>query len=265
MKIIFDPFASEFKATPSLDKILILKELFYCGLQPVLINSLYKKYCIDSSNDDLFEDLGLALLNICSDIHNIDLTQLDNNVPSLWFDKKLECRNNVEEFEVVIDSVQQASESFQKRLLDEAELVMRTRLIFLDYSSQNPGTKIINNKNKFSDDVVNDILAEFDTFETNDLKKRTFQVEDFAADSLEKHDTAYKEYMETSAENLIQYIENMDIDNLVKTNMFFGNLENILNAKKNPKKWLYETVCKNRQMYRALKKVKDDIPFQWSY
>ncbi|MGC9312454.1 MAG: hypothetical protein ACP5IA_07145 [Sediminispirochaetaceae bacterium] len=57
---------------------------------------------------------------------------------------------------------------------------------------------------------------------------------------------------------LIDSIENLDIEKLKTLLYFFGNLDNILDAKTVPKKWLYEKAGYHRRLKRALDKLREN-------
>lgn len=258
LKHIFakDMYSSE-KLT-SEKKMLIIKELFFCELDPLIIDKIYRKQCMEANRTDLYQEMGEELLQILNDLSEEDLSTINIQDPTLWSQANGEKVKYVFSHEAIINVIANNPDI----LRNNNDLIIKRRLIYKDYCFNNRDMVIIRNEDSLFDKIDERLIQEEQNLNT-DIKKRTFQVEDTIEALKKEFDPKYKKEKELEAATLLEAIENLQIEKLKSFPYFFGNIENIIESKKDPKKWFYEKACQNRQLYRELKKLKDDIPFYW--
>lgn len=179
LKTFFDPFSEEFKNTPALEKILELKELFYCGVEPILLNTIYKKFCKDEHYEELLEDFGYSLLELIKSVSEEDLSNLDIHEPANWYKGNEDNLQTVEVHTAVEGTLEMMSEETHKQLIKQTNLFVRKRLTFLSYSLNNPKVKLIRNYDPVFDKIDDELLKHVESYET-DIKARAWTIQKLA-------------------------------------------------------------------------------------
>lgn len=238
----FDPFSVEFKVMPIEQKMLILKELFYCKIEPVLLGLLYRSFCVQYMHDDLYADFGHALLEILKGASVEDISSLDIHRPQNWYRGTGDTPPTMESHEVIVRVLDMMFPEFQIQLLDHKDLLMRKRLIYLNYTKDSNNVYITPNQDPLFDQIDEELLRRVETIES-DVKMRygtiSLLVEDIHDELVPEH----KKERLALAELLYKSIENMDTGTLKGLPMFRNtDIDHFVDIKKYPKKWLYSCV-----------------------
>lgn len=241
-KTFFDPFGEEFKEMPTKRKMLILRELFYCGVEPILLRALYGDYCVQYMQEDLYKDFGQALLEILKDVSADDLASLDIHQPQNWYRGTGENPSTIESHEVIVMELEGMLPELHEQLIHEKDLLIRKRLMYLHRTKDNKTVYIVPNKDSVFDKIDDELLRRVETFEP-DVKLRYGTIRLLAEDIHDEIDPEHKKERIALAELLYKAIENMDTETLKGLPMFHDSaIDHFVDIKKYPKKWLYSCI-----------------------
>lgn len=256
LKALFDPHSTEFHDITPLKKILILKELFFCGFEPILLSTFYKTFCKEENDEEMFEDFGHGLLEIIKSVAEENLSKLNIHDPANWYKGKKENPSTIDIHTVIQNILGEMSSELHKQLIEGKNNLIRKRLILLDYSLKYQSSKIVRNADPLFDQIDEELISRVDTYEKRDIKARYIAIEELVEDLHDEFDPEYKENKIEYAKTLVENIENLNIRELQKLNNFAGyNLENIIRAKKKPKEWLYSKISP-WEISREIDKIK---------
>lgn len=238
LSTFFDPFSPEFTSMSTHRKLLILRELFYCGIEPILLRTFYRMYCIEYMHEDLYTDFGQALLEIIKAITVEDLATLNIHQPQNWYGGKEEPPFPERSHETIISVLEGMMPDFHERLKRQKDLLIRRRLVY----SQRTNHLIVPNDDPVLDQIDEELLRRVETFEP-DVKARYGTVELLAEDIHDELDPEHKRKRLELAQLLYESIENLDLETLKELPMFRQrNIEHFVDIKKYPKKWLYSEI-----------------------
>lgn len=235
LKTFFDPFSSEFASKPTRRKMLILRELFYCGIEPVYVNSLYRRFCADHGQEDLYIDFGHALLEILKAVSADDLASLDIHDPHNWYRGKEAPSIRESSHQAILRVLESIPPDFHERLKSQTDLLIRRRLVY----SQRTNMLIVPNEDPVLDQIDEELLRWVETIEP-DVKARYGTIRLLAEDIHDELDPEHKRKRLEQARLLYEAIENLDLGTLKELPMFqHRSIEHFVDIKKDPKKWLY--------------------------
>ena len=235
LSTFFDPFSSGFASMPTQRKLLILRELFYCGIEPVYLNTFYRKFCTEYGEDSLYAGFGHALLDILKAVSVDDLASLDIHDPQHWYRGKEDPSVHESSHQAIIMVLESMSPEFHERLKSQKDLLVRRRLVY----SQRTNMLIVPNDDPVLDQIDEDLLRRVETFEP-DLKIRYGTIQLLAEDIHDELDPGHKKERLELTQLLYEAIENLDIETLKTLPVFkHSNIEHFVDIKKDPKKWLY--------------------------
>jgi hypothetical protein len=234
----FDPFSPEFKSMPTQRKMLVLREFFYCGIEPLLLKTVYKGFCRQYHHEELYDDLGHALLEIIKDVSVEDLSQLDIHQSQNWYKGKDEDARPETTHQAITMVLEGMMPDFHERLISQKDLLVRRRLVY----SQRTNILIVPNQDPLLDQIDEELLRRVETFEP-DMKARYGTIELSIEDIHDELDPEHKKKRLELAQLLYESIENLDLETLKRLPMFQGSrIEHFVDIKKYPKKWLYSIV-----------------------
>lgn len=234
----FDPFAPEFKSMPTQRKMLILQELFYCRIDPILLSLTYKMFCRKYNHEELYNDFGHALLEILKSVSADDLVTLDIHNPQNWYRGEKDNPLSESAHEATVMVLDGMHDDFQERLMGEKDLLVKKRMVY----SQRTNIMIVPNEDPILDQVDEELLRRADTFNP-DVKARFGDVRLLAEDIHDELDPENKRKRLELALQLYESIESLDLETLKKLPMFERErVEHFVDIKKDPKKWLYSCV-----------------------
>ena len=167
----FDPFSVEFKAMPIEQKMLILKELFYCKIEPILLVLLYRGFCVQYVHDDLYADFSHALLEILKGASAEDISSLNIHQPQNWYRGTGDKLPVMESHEVIVSVLDMMFPEFHTQLLDHKDLLIRKRLIYFNYTNNSNNAYIVPNQDPLFDQIDEELLRRVETIEP-DVKMR---------------------------------------------------------------------------------------------
>lgn len=240
---LFDPLDSTFKETPTRQKVLEFKEYFFCGISPTVLNTLYKHFCKAENKQDLYEDLGYALLEIINGIAPEDVTDLDIHDPANWYKGENSDPHTMNIHFAIKYTLMNMSSDLHQQLIDQPDNLIRKRLVLMNHSLEKREIKIVKNTDPVFDQIDEELLSRVDIYDKEDMKARYIAIEELVEDLHDEFDPAYKKQKQEYAQKLITCIEEMNVEELKNMREFSSyNLENILKAKKKPKEWLYSKV-----------------------
>lgn len=233
---VFDPFHDDFKTTTPNQKILILKEYFYCGVTPKLLDLAYRLI----SRQEEYRDIAHALLEIISSVSEKDLSAIDIHSPENWNTKSGENLHSISIHEAIILTLQNMSPELHGELIKQDDMLMRRRLLYQSHRQGDWHSIIIPNTDPILDKVDEELIRRVATYDRVD-KLRFDEIEDLAEDL---HDEANPEHKTNKIEHvkrLIVDIEALNIEAL-KQYAYFRNsdIEHFIDIKKYPIKYLYE-------------------------
>ena len=238
LSTFFDPFAPEFTSLSTQRKLLMLRELFFCGIEPVFLNAFYRIYCVEYMHEDLYTDFGQALLEIIKTVSVDDLSELDIHRPQNWYKGKKGSLLTEKSHEVILMVLEGMLSDFHERIKNQKDLLIRRRLVY----SQRTNIMIVPNDDPVLDQVDEELLRRVETFET-DVKVRYGTIPLLAEDIHDDLDPEHKRKRLELAQLIYESIENLDLETLKELPMFQRrDIEHFVSIKKYPKNWLYNEV-----------------------
>jgi hypothetical protein len=238
----FDPFSEEFLSMPVQRKLLVLRELFYCKVEPILLSTLYRMYCIQYRHDDLYADFGQALLEIIKSVTGEDVSLLDIHNPRNWFKGKEENTYSETAHDATIWVLEEMMPELQEQLIAQKDPLIRKRLVYFNRTENSGSILIVPNKDPLLDKVDEELLQRVDVIEP-DVKMRYGEIQLMAEDIYDVLDPEHKKERIALAELLYKSIENMDLETLKELPMYSNaNVDHFVDIKLDPKKWLYGCV-----------------------
>lgn len=242
LRTFFDPFSEEFKSMPTQRKVLILRELFYCGIEPILLSTLYRIHCVDSRHEDLYKDFGQALLEILKSVSVDDLSSLDIHQPQNWYRGKEVDTHPETTHQATIMVLEGMLPDFHERLKSQQDPLIRKRLVYFERTGTSNTMLIVPNQDPVLDQVDEELLRRVETFEL-EVKDRYGTIRLLVEDIHDELDPEHKKERLALAQLLFESIENMDIETLKTLPMFRRtDIDHFVDIKTDPKKWLYSTV-----------------------
>lgn len=234
----FDPFAPEFKSMPTQRKMLILQELFYCAIDPILLSLTYKMFCREYNHEELYNDFGHALLEVLKSVSADDLVTIDIHNPQNWYRGEKDNPLSESAHEATVMVLDGMHADFQERLIQQEDPLIRQRMVY----TQRTNILIRPNDDPILDQIGEELLRRVETFEP-DVKVRYGDVRLLASDIHDELDPENKRKRLGLAQLLYESIESLDLETLKKLPMFEGErVEHFVDTKKDPKKWLYSRV-----------------------
>lgn len=252
LKTFFDPFSSKFKQMSIKQKLLILYELFYCGIEPILLSSIYCSFCKEWNYDELHVDFGQALLEIIKLTSKEDTQSINIHNPKNWYRGKNNSSYVEEAHDAIIMVLEIMGEEFHKRLKKEKNILIRKRLIF----TQRTSVLIGPNQDKIFDQIDEELLRRVNSIEP-DVKARIGSIRLLAEDIHDELDPKHKEERLALAQLIYKSIETLDLDTLRNLSEFKNlNIDHFVDIKKYPKDWLYKSIY-NLALRRDLDKIRN--------
>ena len=239
----FDPFSVEFKSMPTKRKLLVLKELFYCGVEPILLSTLYRMFCIEYMHDDLYTDFGQALLEILKSVTAEDLASLDIHDPRNWYRGKKPQDHPGTVHEATICVLEMMNPELQARLSNESDPLTRKRLVFFNWTGNSKNIGIVPNEDPVLNQVDEELLKRVNSIDP-DVKCRYGEIWLMAEDIQDELDPKHKQERLALAELIYRSVEAMDLATL-KTLPMYSDAERVdhfVDIKIHPKEWLYSCV-----------------------
>lgn len=166
-RALFDPNSDEFKRMTIKQKMLTLRELFYCGIKPMTLNQMYKTFCVEAYNN-YYYSFPEALLEIISILSADDLVSLDIHDPQNWCSRNRKNSITQESHELIVSTLEGMNYSLLAQLIKTKDLIMRKRLIYFNNIINNKNNlNIVPNQNPILDQVDEELLRRVETFEPN--------------------------------------------------------------------------------------------------
>ena len=247
---LFDPFHDDFKTTPN-QKILILKEYFYCGVTPKLLDIAYRRI----SRQEEYRDIAHALLEIIYSVSENDLSAIDIHSPENWNTNLEENLHRITVHEAIILTLQNMSPELHTELIKQDDMLVRRRLLYQSNRISNWHNMVIPNVDPILDKVDEELIRRVATYD-RDVKLRLDEIEDLAEDL---HDEANPEHKTNKIEHvkkLIVDIETINIEALKQYSYFKNSdIEHFIDIKKYPIKYLYE-ILHPRAITREIRRQK---------
>lgn len=242
LSTFFDPFSAEFSAMPTSRKMLVLKELFYCGVEPILLHATYQLYCKQYMHDDLYTDFGHALLEILNSVTAEDLASLDIHDPRNWYRGDNSNEHPETAHEATVFVLESMDAELQARLTNESDPLIRKRLVFCNRTGNSNNIMIIPNQDPVLDHVDEELLKRAESID-HDVKRRYGEIWLMADDIYDELDPKHKEERLALAELIYRSVETMDLETL-KTLPMYRNarVDHFVDIKIHPKEWLYSCV-----------------------
>jgi len=242
LSTFFDPFSEEFLEMPTQRKILILKELFFCKVEPVLLSAMYRLYCDQYMHEDLYTDFGQALLEILKAVNVEDLLELDIHDPSNWYPGKEVNPLRETSNQATIMVLEGMMPELHEQLKAQKNLLMRKRLVYFNLVGNSKSILIVPNEDPVLDQVDEELLKRVDSIEP-DVKQRYGEIQLMAEDIHDELDPEHKKERLALAELLYKSIESMDLETLKTLPMYRNSdVDHFVDIKLDPKKWLYSCV-----------------------
>ncbi len=183
---LFDPYDPFFQDTPTREKLLQLKEYNFCGVPPIIFNLNYRSFCIEEGKQEIYNDLGQALLEIIDSITVEDVSNLDIHDLSNWYKGKEENPKTVKIHFVIKNTLAGMSAKLHQQLINQKDLLVRKRIILMHYSLNNREIKVVKNDNPIFDQIDKELLARIDTYDKNDEDSRSLSLEQLVWDLYEE-------------------------------------------------------------------------------
>ena len=255
LRHIFDLFNDTFKATDPQQKALILMEMFYCGIDPILLNKAYIDECKSFDRVEELQSYSHTLLELHRQFLESGHGNLDIHNPSLWFHGRTDANKTVPVHYVIKDYLQNPG-----RVPQQYHQPMLRRLIYKQWSSQHPDRQIVVNSSATYDAVDERLLQEFAP--STDYEPK-IDIDNAIEDYLCELDEDYRIRREQTAEDIAAAIEAVDIPALQTAWQIWQELNGAatpsnanfyqgLDAQKYPAKWLYKKVSRDPQLHRRL-------------
>ena len=238
----FDPFSEEFLAMSTQRKLLVLKELFFCRVEPILLSSLYRVYCDQYMYDDLYTDFGQALLEILKAVDVEDLFELDIHDPSNWYrGKETNTRPETSHLATIM-VLESMLPELHEQMKAQKDLLIRRRLVYFNRVGNSESVFIVPNEDSVLDKVDEELLKRVELIDP-DVKQRYGEIHLMAEDIQDELDPDHKKERLALAELLYKSIESMDLETLKALPMYRNSVvDHFVDIKLDPKKWLYSCV-----------------------
>lgn len=206
---LFDPYDPFFQDTPTREKLLQLKEYNFCGVSPITFNILYRAFCIEEGKQEIYNDLGQALLEIINSTTAEDVSNLDIHDLSNWYKGREENPKTVMIHFVIKNTLAGMDAKLHQQLIKQKDFLIRKRIILTHYSSDNREIKVVKNDNPIFDQIDEELLAGVDTYDKNDNDSRSFSLEQLVWGLYEKLSNQnivdplgwYNRYMDTESDS----------------------------------------------------------------
>lgn len=258
----FDPDSIEYNEMGSQQKLLILRELLFCGIGPDILYSYFTLYNQDDDYGGKGFNLGKILLKLLDDVSSEDISLIDNHNPIHWNRKDevpLAYKESVHG--AILWVLGGMHEDFHSELKKERSILVRKRLVFSHRVNASANIRIVPNYNPILDQVDDELLSRVDTMEP-DVKLRVNTIPLLAADIHDELDPENKEKRIALAELIYKAVEALDLETL-KTLSFYekSNIEHFVDIKVKPKEWLYNQVY-DLPLKRTLAEIRG-VEFHW--
>lgn len=235
---LFDPFHKDFITTTPEEKLLILKEYFYCGVKPKLLDMAYRLL----SRQEVYKDIAHALLEIIYSISENDLSNINIHSPENWNTKDEENSVRITTHEAIILTLQYMSPELHTELIKQDDMLVRRRLLYQSKRIDHRNKLVVPNVNPILDRVDEELIRRVATYD-RDVKLRLNEIEDLAEDLHDEEDPEHRKNKTEHVKQLIIDIEALNIEAL-KQYTYYKNsdIEHFVDIKKYPIKYLYETL-----------------------
>lgn len=248
---LFDPFHKDFITTTPEKKLLILKEYFYCGVKPKLLDMAYRLL----SRQEEYRDIAHALLEIIHSVSENNLSAIDIHSPENWNTKDEENSVRITTHEAIILTLQYMSPELHSELIKQDDMLMRRRLLYQSHRQGDWHNMVVPNVDPILDRVDEELIRRVATYNENE-KLRLNEIEDLAEDL---HDEANPEHKTNKIEHVKRLIVDIEAQNIeaLKQYAYFknSNIEHFIDIKKYPIKYLYE-ILHPRAIMREVRRQK---------
>jgi len=213
---------------------------------------------VDTYKREDIETRTMALEQLVWDLYE-DMSTLNIHDPLSWYNWYMGTEDNPHTNAihfVIRNTLVDMSSHLHQLLIDQNDNLIRTRLVLMHNSSKNSKIKVVKNADPLFDQIDEELLSRVGTLDKNDMKARHIALEELVEDLHDELDPAYKQQKQEHAQKLIACIEGLHVEELKTMSEFSSyNLENVLQAKKDPKEWLYSKV-KNWAINREVDKIR---------
>ena len=102
---LFDTQYQSDSEFPAEKKLLYIKELFFCGLEPLMLTAMYRQECIDFGKQDLFADMGTGVLSLIKKLFTSGLPELDIHNPRLWSQSDSDSPREIQVHDAIVQTI----------------------------------------------------------------------------------------------------------------------------------------------------------------
>jgi hypothetical protein len=241
LRALFDISSDQYKNMPDGQRMLILKELHYCGVDATFIAGLDLGSPLDQE-DMLREKFQLA----SSD----DFSSLDIHYPVNWCRQKpagyFHDRPHLDKsiwddsWRAIVGELELITPQLYRRLLDQPDIRVRKRLLYLNQTLEYPACWPFPNDESIMDAVEDKLLERMDAFPPEARDEYGF-IRIQAEDIHYELDPVYRDEKAKLARELYEAIEHMDVKALEPHSLLFYGARVVPREDQGPltKEWLY--------------------------
>ena len=242
LKVLFDSSYDQYRNIPVGQRMLILKELQYCGVDATFIAGLDLGSPLDQE-DMLREKFQLA----SSD----EFSSLDIHYPVNWCRQKpagyFHDRPNLDKsiwddsWRTIVSELELITPQLYRRLLDQPDIGVRKRLLYLNQTLEAPTYWPFPNDESIMDAVEDKLLERMDAFPPESREEYGL-IKIQAEDIRYELDPDYRDEQAKLARELYEAIERMDVKALEPHGLLFYAARVVPREDQGPltKEWLYK-------------------------
>ena len=264
---LFVPSSEPYKAMPVRQRMLIVKELMFCGLGSTSLESYLNSFTsLDAHTlQDIFESSSAP-----------EFSSLDIQHPLHWFrgqeagffhdQNTYGAREGGPSYRMIIEGLEVMTPQLFERLVTQPDTLMRKRLVYLEHSLTRPTIRIFPNEDPVMNEVEDRLLEQIGAYPP-DTRAGYGVVELLAEDIHSELDHEYRDKKSVLIRDLFNAIESLDVKVLERYRSRFRNARVVPKGQQeaSDKDWLYEqvwdlTIRKELSKLRGVKFILPPMP-----
>ena len=264
---LFVPSSEPYKAMPVRQRMLIVKELMFCGVGSTTLESYLNSF--KSLDAHILQEIFEASLSP-------EFSSLDIQHPLNWFrgqeagyfhDQNIyNAREGGPSYRMIIEGLEVMTPQLFERLVTQPDTLMRKRLVYLEHSLTRPTIRIFPNEDPVMNEVEDRLLEQIGAYPP-DTRAGYGVVELLAEDIRCELDHEYRDKKSVLIRDLFNAIESLDVKVLERYRSRFRNARVVPKGQQeaSDKDWLYEqvwdlTIRKELSKLRGVKFILPPMP-----
>ncbi|MFA5546299.1 MAG: hypothetical protein WDA14_11675 [Sphaerochaetaceae bacterium] len=241
---LFVPSSEPYKAMPVRQRMLIVKELMFCGVGSTTLESYLSSFTSldEQTIQEIFESSSTP-----------EFSSLDTQHPLNWFrgqeagffhDQNMcDAREGGPSYRMIIERLEVMTPQLFDRLVTQPDPLIRKRLVYLEHSLTRPTIRIFPNEDPVMNEVEDRLLKQIGSYPP-DTRAGYGVVELLAEDIRSELDHEYRDKKSVLIRDLFGAIENSDVKALERFRSHFRNARVVPKGQRGApdKKWLYGQV-----------------------